>query len=202
MNDDKLDKLIQLNQEIIDQNNRIISQNDKILNFLMPESDEEIIIEEPELIFDSHLDCGEVLFVSNSSDGQIDIYKLTVKISDEFKVSPSQLEKDMGNEFTNLDNEIIIDNLTGSGVTNQFKIPLLVAIGLLNNNVSIKSKVCIFDDEIFNNLPDMLKVAMENGADKIHLPLKNVNSIVYAPQQLMSHLEFYKNGDEILEKLL
>lgn len=202
MNDDKLDKLIELNQKIIDQNNKIITQNERILKFIVPETDEDIVSQGSEFIFDSKLDCGEVLFLANSQDNQIDIYKLTVNVSDEFKVTPSELESDVPDEFRDLNNEIIIDNLTGSGLTDQFKIPLIVAFELLNNNASIESNICILDDEIFNNLPDMLRVAMENGADKIHLPLKNANSVVYAPQQLLSHLEFYRNSDEIIGKLL
>ena len=92
MSEEKIDKLIELNE-------KIVSQNDEIINLLkqlnssdeeitadteLPEEKSEAITKEVNEYFNNgDLDEGEVLFVANSQDNQIDIYKLGVKKSDE-----------------------------------------------------------------------------------------------------------------------
>ena len=198
MMEDKLDRLIELNERIVNQNDAIIDLLKKLTG-----KDEEIIEEnEDELIFESKLNSGEVLFVANSPDNQIDIYKLTVKKSDELKVSPPEIIDEIEYDFDDNNYEITLDNLTGNSLTNQFNVPLAISIESLEKDASIPSEVCILDDETFNNLPEMLKVAMTNGADKIHLAMKNAMVVAHAPPELLNHLEFYRNSNEIFEKLL
>ena len=98
------------------------------------------------------MDEGEVLFVANSRDNQIYIYRLSVRESGELKVSHPQIENEIRDNFDDINFEITIDNLTGSRLTSQFKVPLLVAIESLNNNEVIPSNSCILEDESFVNL--------------------------------------------------
>ena len=106
--EDKLDRLIELNERIVNQNDAIIDLLKKLTG-----EDEEIIEEnEDELIFESKLNSGEVLFVANSPDNQIDIYKLTVKKSDELKVSPPEIIDEIEYDFDDNNYEITLDNLT------------------------------------------------------------------------------------------
>ena len=167
----------------------------------IPEDENLVLNKKDNLIFDGSLNPGEVMFVGNSEDGSVDIYKLTVKNSDELKVSPSEITEEITQNFDDVNYEITIDNLTGDGITYQFKIPLLVAFESLDKDAAINSSTAILDDEVFMNLPEMLRVAMEDGAEKIYLPMKNAISTLGAPQALLNHLEFYKTTDQILDKL-
>jgi hypothetical protein len=211
MTEEKLDKLIELNE-------RIVSQNDEIINLLkqLNSSDEEITFEDDEspeeetgaaakevneYFTNGDLDEGEVLFVANSQDNQIDIYKIALKKSEELVISPSQIENEILNNFDDLNYEITLENLTGNSLTSQFKLPLLVAIESINNNQVIQSNICILDDESFINLPDILRVAIENKAEKVYLSMKNSIAVLQAPPMIMDYLSFYKNKEDLFEKL-
>ena len=211
MTEEKLDKLIELNE-------RIVSQNDEIINLLkqLNSSDEEITFEDDEsseeetgaaakevneFFTNGDLDEGEVLFVANSQDNQIDIYKIALKKSEELVISPSQIENEILNNFGDLNYEITLENLTGNSLTSQFKLPLLVAIESINNNQVIQSNICILDDESFINLPDILRVAIENKAEKVYLSMKNSIAVLQAPPMIMDYLSFYKNKEDLFEKL-
>ena len=148
-------------------------------------------------VLDLELVSGEVLFVSNSSDGEIDIYKLSVKSCDEFNVIPQEIQSEIEDEIGIVNNEITIENLTGNGMTSQFKIPLLVAFESFNQDLPIDSST----DVIFDNLPEILRISIENGASKVYLSLKNAMAILNAPPMITDYLEFYKTREHILEKL-
>ena len=212
MSEEKLDRIIELNE-------RIVKQNDEIIDLLkelngsednvnskeeieLPIEEDEIPIKDVGEFFATEILCeGEVLFVANSQDNQIDIYKLCVRQSDELKVSPSQIENEIRNNFDDINYEIMLDNLTGSSLTSQFKVPLLAAIESLNNDEVIQSNVCILDDESFLNLPDILRIAIENGAEIVFLSMKNAVSVLQAPPMIMDYLTFYKSNDDLFEKL-
>ena len=214
MIEDKLDKLIELNE-------RIVNQNDEIINLLKGDDNGEKIVvesslaEEPEdddedvpavnnvskFFSTSELSSGELLFVANSQDSQIDIYKISVKASDELKVVPQEMEEETRNILDDGNYEITIENLTGNSLTSQFKMPLLIAVESFNENMSIPSNVAILDDESYVNIPDILRVAIENGAEKIYLSMKNAMSVLQAPPMIMDYLQFYKNKDDLLKHL-
>ena len=211
MSEEKLDKLIKLNE-------RIVNQNDEIIKLLkqfasseveIPSSEVELFEEEVETVakevneyFDNgDLNEGEVLFVANSQDNQVDVYKISVKKSDELRVFPSQIESEILDNFDDLNYEITLENLTGNSLTSQFKLPLLVAIESIDNNQSIRSNICILDDENFINLPDILRIAIENKAKIIYLSMKNSIAVLQAPPMIMDYLSFYKNSDDLLKKL-
>ena len=214
MIEDKLDKLIELNE-------RIVNQNDEIINLLTGDDNgeknvvESSLAEEPEdddedvpavnnvskFFSTSELSSGELLFVANSQDSQIDIYKISVKASDELKVVPQEMEEETRNILDDGNYEITIENLTGNSLTSQFKMPLLIAVESFNENMSIPSNVAILDDESYVNIPDILRVAIENGAEKIYLSMKNAMSVLQAPPMIMDYLQFYKNKDDLLKHL-
>ena len=214
MIEDKLDKLIELNE-------RIVNQNDEIINLIKGDDNgeknvvESSLAEEPEdddedvpavnnvskFFSTSELSSGELLFVANSQDSQIDIYKISVKASDELKVVPQEMEEETRNILDDGNYEITIENLTGNSLTSQFKMPLLIAVESFNENMSIPSNVAILDDESYVNIPDILRVAIENGAEKIYLSMKNAMSVLQAPPMIMDYLQFYKNKDDLLKHL-
>jgi len=214
MIEDKLDKLIELNE-------RIVNQNDEIINLLKGDDNgeknvvESSLAEEPEdddedvpavnnvskFFSTSELSSGELLFVANSQDSQIDIYKISVKASDELKVVPQEMEEETRNILDDGNYEITIDNLTGNSLTSQFKMPLLIAVESFNEDMEIPSSVAILDDESYVNIPDILRVAIENGAEKIYLSMKNAMSVLQAPPMIMDYLQFYKNKDDLLKHL-
>ena len=214
MIEDKLDKLIELNE-------RIVNQNDEIINLIKGDDNgeknvvESSLAEEPEdddedvpavnnvskFFSTSELSSGELLFVANSQDSQIDIYKISVKASDELKVVPQEMEEETRNILDDGNYEITIDNLTGNSLTSQFKMPLLIAVESFNEDMEIPSSVAILDDESYVNIPDILRVAIENGAEKIYLSMKNAMSVLQAPPMIMDYLQFYKNKDDLLKHL-
>lgn len=214
MIEDKLDKLIELNE-------RIVNQNDEIINLLKGDDNgeknvvESSLAEEPEdddedvpavnnvskFFSTSELSSGELLFVANSQDSQIDIYKISVKASDELKVVPQEMEEETRNILDGGNYEITINNLTGNSLTSQFKMPLLIAVESFNEDMEIPSSVAILDDESYVNIPDILRVAIENGAEKIYLSMKNAMSVLQAPPMIMDYLQFYKNKDDLLKHL-
>ncbi len=245
MVENKLKRLIELNENIVSQNKTLIAQNDKIIrlltkltgdnndavniNTVVAENGEVVIGENltsPDIndkasvkqkenikessemgndndntVLDLELVSGEVFFVSNSSDGEIDIYKLSVKSCDEFNVIPYEIQSEIEDEIGIVNNEIIIENLTGNGMTSQFKIPLIVAFESFNQDLVIDSSTVILDDEIFDNLPEVLRISIENGASKVYLSLKNAMAILNAPPMITDYLEFYKTREHVLEKL-
>ena len=214
MIEDKLDKLIELNE-------RIVNQNDEIINLLKGDDNgeknvvESSLAEEPEdddedvpavnnvskFFSTSELSSGELLFVANSQDSQIDIYKISVKASDELKVVPQEMEEETRNILDDGNYEITIENLTGNSLPSQFKMPLLIAVESFNEDMEIPSSVAILDDESYVNIPDILRVAIENGAEKIYLSMKNAMSVLQAPPMIMDYLQFYKNKDDLLKHL-
>lgn len=214
MIEDKLDKLIELNEKIVNQNEEIINLlrgDDNVGENAVvspvaeePEDDDEDIsaVNNVSKFFStSELVCGELLFVANSQDSQIDIYKISVKASDELKVVPSEMEEETRNILDDGNYEITIENLTGSSLTSQFKMPLLIAVESFNENMTIQSNVAILDDESYVNIPDILRVAIENGAEKIYLSMKNAMSVLQAPPMIMDYLQFYKNKEDLLKHL-
>ena len=214
MIEDKLDKLIELNEKIVNQNEEIINlikgddngEKNVVESSLAeePEDDDEDVpaVNNVSKFFStSELSSGELLFVANSQDSQIDIYKISVKASDELKVVPQEMEEETRNILDDGNYEITIENLTGNSLTSQFKMPLLIAVESFNENMSIPSNVAILDDESYVNIPDILRVAIENGAEKIYLSMKNAMSVLQAPPMIMDYLQFYKNKDDLLKHL-
>ena len=126
-------------------------------------------------LLDNEIGVGEVYFV----DG-LDIYRLTIE-----------------------NNEIIIDNLTGDSEPNEFSLQELVANESIKNNASLDDGTVILSSEQCQNLPETMKICVEQGAQKVYMPLFSSAQLVGAPHNLIEYIrmDFYKNDDHLIEKL-
>ena len=126
-------------------------------------------------LLENSIDIGEVYFIEGA-----DIFKLTVK-----------------------NNEKSIDNLTGSAEASEFGLQELIA------NESVKKNACLDDSTVIlsmqqsNNLAETLRICVEQGAEKVYIPLFASAQLVGAPQSLMDilKLDFYKTEEDLIEKL-
>lgn len=126
-------------------------------------------------LLDTTIDVGEVYFLEG-----LDIFKLSVN-----------------------NNETIIDNLTGDGESTTFALQEIIANESINNNVSLDDGTVILSMEQSQNLPEILKICVEQGAQKLYMPLFASAQLVGAPEFLMRliKLNFYKNNEDLIEKL-
>ncbi len=206
--EDKLNKFIEQNKKIISQNKILIKQNNEIIDLIKKYPIAEgNAVEEDVDIFNSKMDVGEVLTVAPSINNELNIYKVSVSPSSQLTVKPHDIEECVERYLDDFDSNefnVMLDNLIGNDSTVQFNISFLVALESLNRNTPIGSGVCILgnsDQEDITNLPEVLRIAMENGAEKIFLPLKSAISVVHAPQKLLNYLVFYKKVEDIFDKL-
>ena len=126
-------------------------------------------------LLDTTIDVGEVYFIEGG-----DIFKLSIE-----------------------NNETILDNLTGDGEPSAFNLQELVANESINNNASLQDGTVILSMEQSQNLPETLKICVEQGAQKVYMPLFASAQLVGAPQSIMElvKLDFYKNNENLIEKL-
>ena len=126
-------------------------------------------------LLDTTFDVGEVYFIEGG-----DIYKLSIE-----------------------NNETSLNNLTGSGKPNEFNLQELVANESISNNASLQDGTVILSMEQSQNLPETLKICVEQGAQKVYIPLFASAQLVSAPQFIMDlvKLDFYKNNENLIEKL-
>lgn len=126
-------------------------------------------------LLDTTIDVGEVYFIEGG-----DIFKLSIE-----------------------NNETSLDNLTGDGEPSAFNLQELVANESINNNASLQDGTVILSMEQSQNLPETLKICVEQGAQKLYMPLFASAQLVGAPQFIMElvKLDFYKNEENLIEKL-
>lgn len=126
-------------------------------------------------LLDTTIDIGEVYFIEGG-----DIFKLSIE-----------------------NNETSLDNLTGDGEPSAFNLQELVANESINNNASLQDGTVILSMEQSQNLPETLKICVEQGAQKVYMPLFASAQLVGAPQSIMElvKLDFYKNNENLIEKL-
>ena len=126
-------------------------------------------------LLENNLEIGEVYFIEGKN-----IFKLSIK-----------------------NNERTIDNLTGDDQPNEFNLQEQIANESIKNNMSLEDCTVILSREQSQNLPETLRISLEQGAKKIYLPLYASAQLVGAPQNLMEIIkfDFYKTEEELLEKL-
>lgn len=126
-------------------------------------------------LLDTSIDVGEVYFIDGG-----DIFKLSIE-----------------------NNETSLNNLTGSGEPIGFNLQELIANESINNNSSLQDGTVILSMEQSENLPETLRICVEQGAQKVYMPLFASGQLVGAPQFLMDllNLDFYKNNENLIEKL-
>ena len=184
----ELSELIRINKNIERQNREIVrllkiiaGESDFVdrSGYVFPEFPEEEEIYEDAKNFTSLLevtcDVGEVYFIEGG-----DIFKLSIE-----------------------NNETSLDNLTGDGEPSAFNLQELIANESINNNASLQDGTVILSMEQSQNLPETLKICVEQGAQKVYMPLFASAQLVGAPQSIMElvKLDFYKNNENLIEKL-
>ena len=186
----ELSQLIQINKNIEKQNEEIIRLLKIIANEAEDEEIEESIEEE---LNEEYLD-ENTLFrygVDKSIEGEMaagEVYFIEDK--NMFKLSVDE-------------NNITIDNLTGSAKPNSFALEKLIANESMKNNVSLEDGTVIISLDNSNNLAESLKICVEQSAKKVFIPVSASTQLIGAPQQIMQliKLDVYKNEENLIEKL-
>lgn len=126
-------------------------------------------------ILENSIDIGEVYFIEGG-----DIFKLSIE-----------------------NDEQTIENLTGESEAAEFALQELIAAESVKNNVSLEDDSILLSTAQCQNLPETLKICVEQGAKKIYMPLFASGQLVGAPQILMDLLkfDFFKNEEHLVEKL-
>ena len=186
------EEIISLLKEIAGENKDEKPKNDSVLN-LTPDfgdlflsykdAEKEEEPEEVELddslrigsLLDNAIDVGEVYFIEGA-----DIFKLSIN-----------------------NNEISIDNLTSDSEPTSFALQEMIANESIKNNASLEDGTVILSREQCQNLPETMKICVEQGARKVYMPLFASAQLVGAPQNLINYvrMDFYKNDDHLIDKL-
>ena len=186
----ELSQLIQINKNIEKQNEEIIRLLKKIAN---EAEDEEIKESAEEELNEEYLD-ENTLFrygVGKSIEGKMGVGEVYfIEDKNMFKLSVDE-------------NNITIDNLTGSAKPNSFALEKLIANESMKNNVSLEDGTVIISLDNSNNLAESLKICVEQSAKKVFIPVSASTQLIGAPQQIMQliKLDVYKNEENLIEKL-
>ena len=187
------EEIISLLKKIAGENKDEKTKNDSVLNLTPDFGDlflsykdaekEEEPAEEVELddslrigsLLDNAIDVGEVYFIEGA-----DIFKLSIN-----------------------NNEISIDNLTSDAGPTSFALQEMIANESIKNNASLEDGTVILSSEQCQNLPETMKICVEQGARKVYMPLFASAQLVGAPQNLINYvrMDFYKNDDHLIDKL-
>lgn len=185
----ELSQLIEINRNIEKQNEEII----RLLRIIANEkesSNETPTVEIPYVapptaeirtdfeegsLLDQTLEVGEVLFIEDEN-----IFKLTIK-----------------------NNEISINNLTGSHDPNDYSLQEFVANESVRLNQQIQPSTVILTKEQSQKLAETLKISVMQGAEKVYVPIFSMGQLVGAPQELMEliKIDFYRTEEELIDKL-
>lgn len=186
----ELSQLIQINKNIEKQNEEII----RLLKIIANEAEDEEIKESAEEELNEEYLDENTLFrygVDKSIEGEMaagEVYFIEDK--NMFKLSVDE-------------NNITIDNLTGSAKPNSFALEKLIANESMKNNVSLEDGTVIISLDNSNNLAESLKICVEQSAKKVFIPVSASTQLIGAPQQIMQliKLDVYKNEENLIEKL-
>lgn len=199
-----LSELIEVTRNIEKQNEEII----RLLKKIAGEDDGDDKLAQ----YESIMDFGE-LYLSTDKAEENPTVK-TPQINNTLKIG-TLLENEIGvgevyfiegeNIFklTANNNEITINNLTGDSEPDDYSLQEMIANESIKNNLSLDDNTCIISKQQSSNLPETLKVCVEQGCEKIYLPLSASAQLISAPQILMDMIlfDFYKNDDDLVEKL-
>ena len=185
----ELSQLIEINKNIERQNEEIIrllkiiaGENDSTFKtptveipYVAPPSAEIASDFDEGDLLDQTLEVGEVLFIEDKN-----IFKLTIK-----------------------NNEVIINNLTGSNNPNDYSLQEFIANESIRLNQQINPSTVILTKEQSQKLPETLKISVMQGAKKVHVPIFSMGQLVGAPQELMGliKIDFYRTEEELINKL-
>lgn len=186
----ELSQLIQINKNIEKQNEEII----RLLKIIANEAEDEEIKESAEEELNEEYLDENTLFrygVGKSIEGKMGVGEVYfIEDKNMFKLSVDE-------------NNITIDNLTGSAKPNSFALEKLIANESMKNNVSLEEGTVIISLDNSNNLAESLKICVEQSAKKVFIPVSASTQLIGAPQQIMQlvKLDVYKNEENLIEKL-
>lgn len=184
----ELSELIQINKNIEKQNREII----RLLKIIAGESDfvdrsgyvypdfddepqkEDDRFDDYDSLLENEIAVGELYFM----DG--DIFRYSVQ-----------------------NNEGVIDNLMGGEETTNFTMAQIISDESIKRNQSIDDSTVILTDSSKGNLPQVLKVCHEQGAEKVFIPFDQMMELLGAPDTLQRilKLNFYRTEEDLIEKL-
>ena len=169
-----LSRLIEINKNIEKQNDEIIRLLKKIAGE-EDSADKSGEISTKELVLEKPLGVGEVYFIYAEN-----IFKLSIQ-----------------------NNESVINNLTGNVETPDFNLAEIIANESITKNQSLADSTVILDESVKGNLPETLRLSIENGAKYAHIPWSAMSELIRAPQQLQTllKLNFYKSTEDLINKL-
>ena len=201
-----LSQLIEITKNIEKQNAEII----RLLKKIAGEETENDMSENKSLLKNS-IDFGE-LYITN--DKPAEEKPEEVEVENRFQIG-TLLENDIevGEVYFIEDenifklsitnNETTIDNLTGDGQPKQYELQEMIVTESIEKNIALDDSTVILSKEQSQDLAATLKIAVEQGAKKIYVPLYASGQLVGAPQNLIDiiRFDFYKTEEELLEKL-
>ena len=93
--------------------------------------------------------------------------------------------------------------MTSDGEPIIFSLQELVANESIKNNSSLEDGTVILSKEHCENLPEVMRICVEQGAKKVYMPLFASAQLVGAPQNLIEYvkMDFYRNDDHLIDKL-
>ena len=185
----ELSELIEINRNIEKQNEEIIRLLKIIANesnsasqtptveipYVAPPSEDLTVDDAEGDLLDTSLDVGEVLFLEDEN-----IFKLTIK-----------------------NNEVSINNLTGSAEPDDYSLQEIVANESIRLNQEISPSTVILSKQQSEKLAKTLKISVMQGAKKVFVPIFSMAQLVGAPQELMDliKIDFYRTHEELFDKL-
>ena len=126
-------------------------------------------------ILETRIDVGEVYYLEDC-----DVFKLSVK-----------------------NNEMTIDNLTGSTESVDYALQEIIANESIKNNKSLSDSTVILTKSQAMNLPETLRICYDEGAKKVFMPWSLIPQLVGAPDIIVEllNINFYKTDDELIEMI-
>lgn len=197
--------------QLIEITRNIEKQNTEIIRLLKKIAGESENLQKPNEPFSYTPDFGDFKISSEPVEREI---KETVEIENPYRIG-DLLENtiEVGEVYFLEDGDVfrlsvendetLIDNLTGSGEACEFSLQETVANESVKNDISLDDSSVILSTQQCENLPETLRICVEQGTEKIYMPLYASAQLVGAPQKLMDivKFDFYRTEEELLEKL-
>lgn len=199
--------------ELIEIAKNIENQNSEIIRLLKKIAGEDDKKDDRQIRFKSAIDYGELFITTdNSKEKKVEekpkVVENTLQIGTllENSIDVGEVYFVEGESIFKLsinNNEVTVDNLMGDGEPNDFTLQEMIAKESIENNIPLEDNTVILSSEQSQNLPETLRICVEQGAEKVYMPLFSSSQLLGAPQKLMDILNFvfYKNDADLIEKL-
>ena len=205
-----LSELIKIAKNIENQNTEII----RLLKKITGEDEEDERLRKSKELLSYAPDHGE-LYTSDDAIEKIKAKEVKrEEVENTFKIGsalnnshePGEVYFLEGTDIFKLsveNNETVVDNLTGDAEASDFELQELIANESIKNDVSLDDGTVILNSQQSQNLPETLKICVEQDAKKVFMPIFSSTQLVGAPNNLMTilKLDFYKSENQLLEKL-